>query len=79
MNDIFEATLDGNPNLSFLQSRMLFIYNGNYRYKTKMNYIDKLHQNHLEWHFTMDCINLDIIGRVGLALNAMHDVNKYFM
>jgi sulfur transfer protein SufE len=39
-------------------------------------YIDRLHSNDPEWHFSVDSICLDTKGKVALLLNAMHDINK---
>jgi hypothetical protein len=55
---------------------MFFICDGNHRFKAWIGYIDRLHSNDLEWHYSMDSICLDTRGKVALLLNAMHDINK---
>jgi hypothetical protein len=76
-NDAFEENLKATPHLNFLQNRKLFICDGNHRFKAWMGYIERMHSNDANWHFSVDCICLDIKGRVGLALHAMHDINRY--
>jgi hypothetical protein len=39
-------------------------------------YIDRLHSNDREWHYSVDSICLNTKGKVALLLNAMHDINK---
>jgi hypothetical protein len=55
---------------------MFFICDGNHRFKAWIGYIDRLHSNDPEWHYSMDNICLDTKGKVALLLNAMHDINK---
>ena len=76
INDEFEAKLALNPHLKFLCSHMFFIYDRNHRFKAWAGYIDWLHSNDQEWHYSMDSIYLNTKGKVALLLNAMHDINK---
>jgi hypothetical protein len=76
MNDEFEAMLDSNPHLKFLSGRMFFIYDGSHRFKAWTRYINRLHKDDQEWHYSVDSIYLDTRGKGGLLLNAMHDINK---
>jgi hypothetical protein len=78
-NDRFEAGLKGLPHLSFLQNRKLFICDGNHRFRAWMDYIERMHAADADWHISVDCICLDIKGSVGLALHAMHDINRYMV
>jgi hypothetical protein len=55
---------------------MFFICDGNHRFKAWTGYIDRLHSNDPEWHYSVDNIYLDTKGKVALLLNAMHDINK---
>jgi hypothetical protein len=76
VNDEFEAKLASNPRLKSLCGRMFFICDGNHRFMAWTGYIDRLHSNDPEWHFSVDSICLDTKGKVALLLNAMHDINK---
>jgi hypothetical protein len=72
----FEAKLASNPHLKFLSSRMFFICDGNHHFKAWTGYISRLHSNDQKWHYSVDSICLDVRGKGGLFLNAMHDINK---
>jgi hypothetical protein len=76
INTEFEAKLASNPHLSFLCGKMFFICDGNHRFKAWTGYIDRLHQDDREWHYSVDSICLDTTGKGGLLMNAMHDINK---
>jgi hypothetical protein len=76
VNDEFEAKLASNPNLKSLSGRMLFICDGNHKFKAWTGYIKRLHSNDRKWHYSLDSICLDTRGKGGLLLNAMHDINK---
>jgi hypothetical protein len=76
VNDEFEDKLASNPHLCFLCGRMFFICDGNHRFKAWTGYIDRLHSDDREWHYSVDTICLDTKGKGGLLLNAMHDINK---
>jgi hypothetical protein len=76
VNDEFEAKLALNPHLRSLCGRMFFICDGNHRFKAWTGYIDRLHSNDPQWHYSVDSICLDTKGKVALLLNAMHDINK---
>ena len=76
VNEEFEAKLALNPHLYFLCGRMFFIYNGNHWFKAWTRYIDRLHRDDREWHYSMDTIYFNTQSKGGLLLNAMHDINK---
>jgi hypothetical protein len=76
INIEFEANLASNPHLNFLYNRMFFICNGNHQFKAWISYINKLINIDRKWHYSVDSICLDIGGKGGLLLNAMHDINK---
>jgi hypothetical protein len=76
INDEFETNLASNPPLKFLCSHMFFICNRNHRFKAWTGYIKRLHSNDRKWHYLVDIICLDAIGKEGLLVNAMHDINK---
>jgi hypothetical protein len=76
VNKEFEAKLASNPHLRYLCGRMFFICDGNHRFKAWTWYIDRLHSDDQEWHYSVDTICLDTKGKGGLLLNAMHDINK---
>jgi hypothetical protein len=77
MNEEFEAKLAANPDLSKLSRRMFFICNRNHQFKAWTSCIKWLHSDELSWHYTMDNIYLDTSGKMGVLLNAMHDINKW--
>jgi hypothetical protein len=76
VNTKFEAKLASNPHLSFLCGKMFFICDGNHWFKAWTGYIDKLHRDDREWHYSVDSICLNTKGKGGLLMNAMHDINK---
>ena len=76
VNDVFEAKLALDPHLKFLCGCMFFICDGNHRFKAWIGYIDRLHSNDREWHYSVDSICLDIKGKVALLMNAIHNINK---
>jgi hypothetical protein len=76
VNIEFEAKLASNPHLRFLCGRMFFICDGNHRFMAWTGYIERLHKDDREWHYSIDSICLDTKGKGGLLLNAMHDINK---
>jgi hypothetical protein len=76
VNEEFEDKLASNPHLRFLCGRMFFICDGNHRFKAWIGYIDRLHSDDREWHYSVDTICLDTKGKRGLHLNTMYDINK---
>jgi hypothetical protein len=76
VNNEFEDKLALNPYLKFLCGCMFFVCDGNHRLKAWTSYIQRLHSNDRERHYTVDSICLDARGKGGLLLNAMHDINK---
>jgi hypothetical protein len=58
---------------------MIFICDENHQFKAWIGYIDRLHSDELKWHYFVDTIYLDIRGKGGLFLNAMHDINNSFI
>jgi hypothetical protein len=70
------AKLASNHHLRSLCGRMFFICDGNHRFKAWTCYIDRLHRDDREWHYTVDNICLETRGKGGLLRNAMHDINK---
>lgn len=75
-NRVFESQLKANKHLQHLQGRMFFICDGNHRYMAWTGYIDRLHREDRDWHIAVDSICLETKGKIGLLLNAMHDINK---
>jgi len=76
-NDVFNAYLNATPGLEHLQSSMFFVCDGNHRLLAWKSYISKNYRDNEKWHVAMDSIVLDTKGRIGLAIHAMHDINKY--
>jgi hypothetical protein len=56
VNDEFEAKLALNPQLKSLCDRMFFICDRNHWFKAWTGYIDRLHSNDPEWHYSVDSI-----------------------
>ena len=77
INNEFEAKLTLDPHLKSLCDRMFFICDRNHRFKAWTWYIEWLHNNDREWHYSMDSIWLDTKDKVALLFNAMHDINKW--
>jgi hypothetical protein len=75
-NKHFDDQLRANKHLQHLQGRMFFICDGNHRFKAWTRYIDRLYRDDSDWHIAVDSIVLDTKGKIGLLLNAMHDINK---
>jgi hypothetical protein len=75
-NKHFDDQLRANKHLQHLQGRMFFICDGNHRFKAWTRYIDRLYRDDRDWHIAVDSIVLDTKGKIGLLLNAMHDINK---
>jgi hypothetical protein len=76
VNEEFEARLAANPNLNKLSGCMFFICDGNHRFKVWTSCIKQLHNNDRGWHYAVDSICVDTSGKMGVLLNAMHDINK---
>ena len=56
---------------------MFFICDENHWFKAWVGYINRLHQNDLQWHYSMDSICLFTKSKGGLLMNAMHNINKW--
>ena len=74
---MFESQLDSNPSFTTYKNKIFFIYDGNHRFFTWKNYIDRVHTEDYEHHVFVDSIILapehdDILN----LLTAMHDINK---
>jgi hypothetical protein len=71
VNIEFKAKLASNPHLRFLCGKMFFICDGNHRFKAWTGYIDRLHRDDKEWHYSVDSIYLDT-KRQGWAAHECH-------
>jgi hypothetical protein len=76
LNEEFEARLAANPHLSKLSGHMFFICNNNHRFKAWTSCIKRLHNDNHGWYYIVDNICLDTNSKMGVLLNAMHDINK---
>jgi hypothetical protein len=76
VNEEFKARLAANPHLSKLSRHMFFICDGNHQFKAWTSCIKRLHNDDRGWHYAVDSICLDTNGKMGVLLNAMHDINK---
>jgi hypothetical protein len=76
VNEEFEAKHAANPHLSKLSRCMFFICDGNHQFLAWTSCIKRLHNDERGWHYAVDSICLDTCGKMGVFLNAMHDINK---
>ena len=72
----FEIFLKATLALSSLKDQMFFIFDGIYYYKAWIDYIIKLHKMDQSRHILVDFICLDTQKKIGVLLNAMHNINK---
>ena len=75
-NEIFNASVNTQPELRFLKNLKFFVCDGNHRVIAWMRHIARKHLNDKEWHYAMDSIVLDTKGRIELVMHVMHDINK---
>ena len=75
-NDIFNASVNSQPELRFLKNLKFYVCDGNHKLNLWMNYITKKHSKDKEWHYTVDSIVLDTKGKTELVMHVMHDINK---
>ena len=75
-NDIFNASVDTEPELCFLKNLKFFVCDSNHRVIAWMRHIARKHLNDKDWHYAVDSIVLDTKGRIELVMHVMHDINK---
>jgi len=75
-NEKFTMLLKSNPHLAYLAESKFFVCDGNHRRIAWMNHISRLHPLDIDWHICVDSIVLDTRNRIGVAMQAMHDINK---
>ena len=76
VNNEFNRRLQSGP-LAYLVDYKFFACDGNHRRISWMNHIQRLHSRDREWHVCIDSIILDTRNRIGVLMQAMHDINKY--
>lgn len=76
VNDDFNNFLKSQSVLKHLVDQKFYICDGNHRRIAWMNHITRLHAMERSWHITVDSIVLDTRDRIGVAMQAMHDINK---
>ena len=76
VNNEFNQRLQSGP-LAYLVDYKFFVCDGNHRRIAWMNHIQRLHSRDRDWHMCVDSIILDTRNRIGVAMQAMHDINKY--
>ena len=79
VNDRFNLHLKGIPQLKHLIDQKFYVCDGNHRRIAWMNHITRLHSADRNWHVCVDSIVLDTRQRIGAAMQAMHDINKYML
>lgn len=77
VNEEFNSHLRSEPALKFLVDHKFFVCDGNHRRIAWMNHITRLHSTKRKWHVSVDSIVLNTRNRIGVAMQAMHDINKY--
>ena len=75
-NDIFNASIDTEPELRFLKNLKFFVCDGNHKVIAWKRHIARKHLKDKEWHYAVDSIVLDTKGRIELVMHVMHDINK---
>lgn len=76
VNDAFNLHLSSIPELRHLVDKKFYVCDGNHRRIAWMNYIQRKYSEKLRWHVSVDSIILDTKGRIGVAMQLMHDINK---
>lgn len=76
VNDEFNEYLKSQAVLKHLVDFKFYVCDGNHRRLAWMSYIQSKHPNDRNWHISVDSIVLDTGGRIGVAMQVMHDVNK---
>ena len=76
VNNEFNQRLQSRP-LANLVDYKFFVCDGNHKRIAWMNHIQHLHNRNCKWHVWVDSIVLDTRNRIGVAMHAMHDINKY--
>jgi len=79
VNDDFNKMLRTIPTIKHLVDHKLFVCDGNHRRIAWMNHIMRLHATERSSHVSMDSIVLDTQNRIGVTMQAMHDINKYIL
>ncbi len=77
VNDQFNLSLKSKAALKHLVDYKFFVCDGNHKRIAWMNHINRLHRTERDWHISVDSIVLDTRNRIGVAMQAMHDINKY--
>jgi hypothetical protein len=78
VNARFEEFLSSVLGLRGLKNVKFSVCDGNHRRQVWMNVISHLHSTDPSWHYMVDSIVLETQGKLGVAMLAMHDINKYF-
>lgn len=74
-NEEFEHFLQADPDLRKFSGKMFHVWDGNHRLQSWYPFINSEHPNELAWHFSVDCIMLELKGDVVAALTALHEIN----
>ena len=75
-NEEFNKHLSSVPELSGFTNMMFFVCDGNHRLQAWLNHIDRLHKCDPAWHYMVDSILLNTVGKIGVVMQVMHDINK---
>jgi len=75
VNDTFNAHLESIASLQHLVDYKFYVCDSNHRRVAWMIHIQRLHSLDPAWHICVDSIVLDTRQRIGVAMQAMHDIN----
>ena len=75
INHDFNTYLMSQAALRHLVDYKFYVCDGNHRRIAWMNHIMRLHATEKIWHISVDSIVLDTRNRIGLTMQAMHDIN----
>lgn len=79
VNEEFERELEADEDLAQLRGKMYYVWDGNHRVTAWTRHIKNVHPDEVDWHYRVHCILLDPRGSVARLLNAMSDVNWYYL
>ena len=78
-NDKFEAQLAADPDLVQFMDKMFFVWEGNHRVTAWYRHVNRIHPDEEKWHISPMYICLNVFGRAAKIINAMNDVNWYYI
>jgi len=68
-----------NKELIHLVDSKFFVCDGNHKQIAWMNHINHVYPKKHSWHITIDSIVLDTTNQIRVAMQKMHDINKWVL